>query len=86
MKDKAISITVCGGPWDCGTLSFPHFIDNWLSDGEVVRLMCWLAVLLPARFLVLIFVRGRVDPMTIVRKELGIEKNSDLFAIRTCDL
>jgi hypothetical protein len=52
----------------------PHFLDNRLTDdGEVTR---WPHFNPPGRFLVLISVRGRVDPGAIVRREgLGRLKN-----------
>jgi hypothetical protein len=39
VKGKTIPVTVRGGPQGCETLRFPHFLDNWLTDGcEVVSL------------------------------------------------
>jgi hypothetical protein len=38
-KGEAIPVTGRGGPWGCETSRFPHFLDNWLTDGsEVVSL------------------------------------------------
>jgi hypothetical protein len=57
-KDKAIPVTGRGGPCGCETSRLPHFLDNWLTDGdEVVSLTCQLP-LPPGRFLVHISVRG----------------------------
>jgi hypothetical protein len=38
--NKAISATGCGGPHSCETMRFPHFLDNYFTDGcNVVSLM-----------------------------------------------
>jgi hypothetical protein len=40
IEGRLIPITGCGGPWGCGTLRLPHFLDNRLTDGsEAVSLM-----------------------------------------------
>jgi hypothetical protein len=54
-------VTGCGGLKGCETSSFPHFLDNQKTDGEVVRLTrrprympppnpegCWCSFLLEA--------------------------------------
>jgi hypothetical protein len=35
---KAIPVRGCGGPQGCKTSMLPHFLDNWLTDGNVVSL------------------------------------------------
>jgi hypothetical protein len=41
VKDKAIPVTGRGGPSDCETSGFPHFLDSWPTDGgEVISLTC----------------------------------------------
>jgi hypothetical protein len=47
-------------------LRLPHFLDRWFIDGsEVVSLMC-RQPFAPGRFLILISLRGWVDPRAIV--------------------
>jgi hypothetical protein len=47
----------------------PHFINNWLKDGGEFEALRAGRLLPPGSFLVLISVRGRVDPRAIVRLE-----------------
>jgi hypothetical protein len=65
----------------------PHFLDSGLTDGgEVDRTSAPAALYLTGRFLVLISVRGRVDPRAIVRLEGSGElkkKINDLIGNRT---
>jgi hypothetical protein len=69
VKTTATFVTGRGVPYGSATSRFPHFVHNWLTDGgEVVR-PCAGPALPPARFLVLIYVRGRVKPVVIVRLE-----------------
>jgi hypothetical protein len=51
-KGKAIHVTGRRGPYVCETSRFPHFLDNWLTDGGEARPSS------PGIFLVLISVRG----------------------------
>jgi hypothetical protein len=71
-KGKAIPVTGRTGPLGCETSRLPHFLQNRLIDGrEVVSRTRRPAgrPLPPGRFLVLISVRGWVDPRAIVRLE-----------------
>jgi hypothetical protein len=47
---------------DCERSMLPHFLDNRLTDGGEVVSPTRRPSLPPGRFLVLISVRGRVDP------------------------
>jgi hypothetical protein len=64
---KAIPVTGHGGPRSCEMSRLPHFLYSQLTDGsEADRITHWL--LLPRRrLLMLICVRGSVDPMAIVQ-------------------
>jgi hypothetical protein len=74
---KAIPVTGHEDRQSCETSRLPHFLDNRLTDGgEVVSLTRRPPFTPPGRFLVLISVRGWVDPRAIVRLEgLGQLKN-----------
>jgi hypothetical protein len=59
----------------CETLRLPHYLDNRLSDGGEVASLMRRPPLPPRSILVLIYVRGLVDPRAIVRLEgLGLLK------------
>jgi hypothetical protein len=59
-------------------LGLPYFLADWLTDGsEVARPYVPATIYSPRRFLVLIFVRCRVNPRAIVQlEELGQLKNT----------
>jgi hypothetical protein len=65
-RGKAIPVTGRGGPQGCEMSRLTNFLDNRLTDsGEAVSLM-HRPPFTPGRFLVLISVRGHVDPRDIV--------------------
>jgi hypothetical protein len=70
-KGKAIPVTGHEVPQGCELSWLPHFLNNRLTDGgEVVSLTPRPAFLYPSgRFLVLVSVRGWVDPRATVRLE-----------------
>jgi hypothetical protein len=92
LKGNALHVTGRGSSHNCDTSRFPHFLYNRLTDGiDIVRHTLRAPLTPPpppGRFLVLISVRGCVDPTAIVRLEvLGqFEKNNDLVGNRPCDL
>jgi hypothetical protein len=65
VKGKVTAATGRGGPKDCETSKLLHFLDNRLTDGgEAVSLTRQPPSTPSGRFLVLISVRGWVDPKT----------------------
>jgi hypothetical protein len=36
IKGEVIRVTGRGGPQGCETSRLPHFLDNWLTDGDEV--------------------------------------------------
>jgi hypothetical protein len=71
-KDKAISITVRGGPLGCETSRFSHFLDNRLTDGGEVACLARRSPFTPRK----IPGTGGVDPGATVRLDgLGQLKN-----------
>jgi hypothetical protein len=76
VKVKAIPVTSRGSPLGCETSRLPQFLDNRLTDGGKVVSLKRRPPLPPGRFLILISVRGCVDPRATVRlKVLDPSKN-----------
>jgi hypothetical protein len=67
-KDKAMHVTGRGGPLGCEAARLPHFLDSQLINGGEVSITR-RPPLPPLKFLVLISVRGWLDPRAIVRLE-----------------
>jgi hypothetical protein len=67
LNGKAIHVTGRGVTYGCETSRLPHFLDNRLADGGELSALSAGSPLLPGRLLVLISVRGWVDPRAIVR-------------------
>jgi hypothetical protein len=89
-KGKDIPVRVRGGPLDCKRLRLPHSLDKRLTDGGKVVSPTRRPHFTPflfLRFLVLISVRGCVDPRAIVRPEgLGKLEKIHLMGTRFRDL
>jgi hypothetical protein len=85
---KATPVTSHEGPSGCETSRLPHFLDKQLIDGgKVVSLTRRPLFTPPGRFLVLISVRGWVNPRAIVWLEgLGKLKKIHLIGTRTRNL
>jgi hypothetical protein len=71
LKGKAIPITRREGPWGCGTLRLPNLLDleNLLADSDKVVSLKPRPLLAPGRFLVLIYIRGWLEPQVTMRLE-----------------
>jgi hypothetical protein len=84
---KAIPITDRGGPQGYETSSFPHFLDNLLTDGGEVVSLKRRPPLPSERFLILISV-SLIDPQahSAAGRIRSIEKSNDLIGYRTHDL
>jgi hypothetical protein len=80
-KIEAIPVTGHEGPGDCETSRFPHFLDS----SQIAMRLSVLRTghdLPPGRFLILIYVRGWVDPKGLLRlKGFGQLKNLMTFSV-----
>jgi hypothetical protein len=67
---KSILVIGRGGPYGCVASKLPHFVNNRLTDGDEVVSHMHRQPFTPWRYPVLIYIRGWVDPMAIVRPEV----------------
>jgi hypothetical protein len=75
-KGKPLPVTDRRGPQGCETSILPDFLDIQLTDCGKVLSVTRRPSLTRGRLLILIFVRGRLDPRDIVQlEELGQLKN-----------
>jgi hypothetical protein len=74
---KAILTTGRRGPYACETSRLPYLLTNRFTDGGEVVSLASLQPFTPKIFMILISVRGCVDPRAIARLEgLGQLKSS----------
>jgi hypothetical protein len=50
VKGKCILVRGRGGPYGCEKSRFPHFLDNWLTDGGVVVSLTRRPPLIPQEY------------------------------------
>jgi hypothetical protein len=72
-KGKAIPVIGRGGPYGCETLRFPHFLDNWPTDGGKVASPMHRPPCTPQEDSWYSFLLEAVDLMAIVWLE-GLDK------------
>jgi hypothetical protein len=61
-KRKALPVTGRGGPYNCERSRLPDFLDSRFTDGGEVLSLTRRPPFTPRRFLVLVSVKGWVDP------------------------